>query len=406
MSTDGNKLISLVKHPANDFLLGLTPDGESILFSSDRDGTLSFYIQQVINGKAKGNPILVKSGMGRVDPLGFTPQGSFYYSISRQWNDVYIAELDPKTGEIISPSTKLSTRLEGLNKEPDYSPDGKYLAYTRARNPSASMTNSDFGGEVMVIRSLDTGEEREIFTGLDRIGFPRWSPDGQSILVVVRNKNNQNGYYRIYVQTGSTETIISPAENKDLFGRHEWSPDGRSIFFGRYNGTNDTSQIIVRELKSGNEKVLYQAESRLHLSLSSDGQWLAIITRSPTPSLSVIPVVEGEVSELFRFERKDFISLGVAGACTWSINGQYILFALWDANVDDPEWELCRINAGGGEIEKLGLTMKYRVRSLSVHPDGQHISFSSKSKYILPALWVMENFLPLEKTAVDARQND
>jgi Tol biopolymer transport system component len=280
------------------------------------------------------------------------------------------------------------------------------MAYVRAQNPSASMTNSDWGGEVLVIRSLETGEEREIFTGLDRIGFPRWSPDGQSILVVVRNKNNQNGYYRIYVQTGSTETIISPAENKDLFGRHEWSPDGRSIFFGRYNGTNDTSQNIVRELKSGNEKVLYQAESRLHLSLSSDGQWLAIITRSPTPSLSVIPVVEGEVSELFRFERKDFISLGVAGACTWSINGQYILFALWDANVDDPEWELCRINAGGGEIEKLGLTMKYRVRSLSVHPDGQHISFSSKSKYILPALWVMENFLPLEKTAVDARQND
>ena len=349
----------------------------------------------------------MKSGIGPVDPLGFTPEGSFYYTISRQWNDVYIVELDSKTGEILSPSTKLSTRLEGLNKEPDYSPDGKHLAYVRAQNPSASMTNSDFGGEVLVIRSLDTGEEREIITGLDRIGFPRWSPDGQSILVVVRNKNNQKGYFRIYVQTGSTETIISPAENKDLFGRHEWSPDGRSIFYGLYNGTNDTSQIIVRELKSGNEKVLYQAEGRLHLSLSSDGQWLAIINRSHSPSLRVIPVAGGEVSELFRFGREDNISLGVAGSCTWTIDGQYILFALWDANADDPEWELCRINAGGGEIEKLGLTMKYQgFWNLNVHPDGQHISFSSKSKHMLPALWVMENFLPLAKTKVEAGQSD
>ena len=395
MSTDGSKQVSLVKHPANDFLLGLTPDGESILFSSDRDGTFSFYILKVTEGKAQGNTVLVKSGVGPVDPLGFTPEGSFYYCISRQWNDVYIAELDPETGEILSSSTKLPTRLEGLNKEPDYSPDGKHLAYARAKNPSASMTNSDFGGELLVIRSLDTGEEREIITGLDRMGFPRWSPDGQSILVVVRNKNNQKGYYRINVQTGSTETIISPAENKDLFGRHEWSPDGRSIFHGLYNSTNDTSQIIVRELESGNEKVLYQAEGRLHLSLSSDGQYLAIITRSHTPSLSVIPATGGEANELFRFGREDNISLGVAGSCTWTIDGQYILFALWDANVDDPEWKLCRINAGGGDIEKLGLTMKYRgFINLNVHPDGQHISFSSKSKHILPALWVMENFLP------------
>ena len=398
MSTDGSEQISLVKHPSNDILLGIAPDGRSILFSSNRDGTLSFYILKVTDKKPYGNPVLVNSGVGPVDPLGFTPEGFFYYGISRQWNDVYIAELDSETGEILSPSTKLSTPLEGLNKEPDYSPDGKNLAYVRAQNPSASMTNSDWGGEVLVIRSLDTGEEREIITGLDRIGFPRWSPDGQSILVVVRNENNQEGYYRINVQTGSTETILSPAENKDLFGRHEWSPDGRSIFYGLYNGTNDTSQIIVRELKSGNKKVLYQAEGRLHLSLSSDGQWLAIINRSHSPSLRVMPVAGGEVRELFRSGREDNFSLGVAGSCTWTIDGQYILFALRDDNIDDPEWELCRINSGGGEIEKLGLTTKYQgFWNLNVHPDRRHISFSSKSQHILPALWVMENFLPLAR---------
>ncbi len=407
MSTDGSKQISLVKHLANDFLLGIAPDGESILFSSDRDGTLSFYILKVTDGKPSGNPVLVNSGVGPVDPLGFTPEGSFYYGISRQWNDVYIAELDPETGEILSSSTKLPTRLEGLNKEPDYSPDGKQLAYVRAQKPSASMTNSDWGGEVLVIRSLETGKEREIITGLDRMGFPRWSPDGKSILVAVRDTENQKGYYQINGQTGDAKTIISPAENKVHFGRHEWSPDGRSIFYGGRDNVNGMYQIIIKELETGNEKVLYQSENRLHLSLSKDGLWLAIINRSHSPSLSVIPVAGGDVSELFRFGREDNNSLGVAGSCTWTIDGQYILFALWDANADDPEWELCRINAGGGEIEKLGLTMKYRgFRNLNVHPDGQHISFSSKSKHILPALWVMEDFLTREIAGVEQVKND
>lgn len=401
ISTDGSMHISLVKHLANDFLLGLAPDGKSILFSSDRDGTLSFYIIQVADGKPQANPILVKSGMGPVYPLGFTPEGSFYYSISQQWDDVYIVKLDQETGEILSPATKLKTRLQGHNKEPDYSPDGKHLAYISMQNPSSSNTGNAWGGDELVIRSLDTGKEREIITGLNRMGFPRWSPDGQSILVVVRNANNQTGYYQVNAQTGDTKTIISPAEDKDLFGRHEWSLDGRSVFHGLRDGVNEIDQIIVRELENGKEKVLYKSEERLHLSLSSDGRYLAIISRSDKGfALSVIPAAGGEANELFRFGREKKISLGVSGSCTWTIDGKYILFTLLDAINDNPEWELCRINASGGEIEKLGLRM-LRFRNLNVHPDGKHVSFGSRSKPpISPALWVMENFLPTEITGV------
>jgi Tol biopolymer transport system component len=405
ISTDGSRQISLVKHPSNDLLLGVTPDGESILFTSNRDGELSFYILKVNNGKPSGDPVLVKSGMGPVEPMGFSPEGSFYYVISRQWNDIHVAELDPENGDILSPVTKLSTRLEGINKEPDYSPDGKHLAYVRAQNPSASMTNSDWGGEVLVIRSLDTGKERDIITGLNRVGFPRWSPDGKYILMIVRDAENQRGYYQINVETGDTKEIISPAENKIHFGRHEWSPDGKSIYYGGRDDENEMYQIISRELETGNEKVLYQAKDHLHLSLSEDGQYLAIISRYPEPFLSVVPTAGGKMHELFRFGKDDLFSLGGSGSCTWSIDGQYILFALWDANAEDPVWELCRIKSGGGEIEKLGLKLEYGgFINLSVHPDGQHISFSSKSQHIPPALWVMENFLPAENTTIDAGQ--
>ena len=270
------------------------------------------------------------------------------------------------------------------------------------------MTNSDFGGELLVIRSLDTGEGGEIATGLNRLGYPRWSPDGKSMMVVVRNGRKSNRILPGYCTNWrNRDHNLSRREIRVHFGRHEWSPDGRSIFYGGRDDINGMYQIIIRELKTGNEKVLYQSENRLHLSLSKDGLWLAIIKRSHSPSLSVMPVAGGDVSELFRFGGEDNYSLGVAGSCTWTIDGQYILFALRDGNVDDPEWELCRINAGGGEIEKLGLKMRYRgFINLNVHPDGQHISFSSKSINISTGIMGNGKLSALIKDSMEARQND
>jgi len=41
-----------------------------------------------------------------------------------------------------------------------------------------------------------------------------------------------------------------------------------------------------------------------------------------------------------------------------------------------------------------------RFRHLSIHPDGQHIAFSSMgANPEQPQVWVMENFLPKEKSA-------
>jgi Tol biopolymer transport system component len=51
MSIDGSSEIPLVEHPAHDELLGWAPNGENILFASDRNGTYSFWSKQIIEGK-------------------------------------------------------------------------------------------------------------------------------------------------------------------------------------------------------------------------------------------------------------------------------------------------------------------------------------------------------------------
>ena len=53
LSVDGKEELPLIEHPANDVYLGWVPDGKSILFASDRRGSMDAYAIQVENGKPK-----------------------------------------------------------------------------------------------------------------------------------------------------------------------------------------------------------------------------------------------------------------------------------------------------------------------------------------------------------------
>ena len=75
LAADGSREIRLIEHPADDQLLGWTPDGDHILFASDRSGTMSAWMIRVTDGKPQGSPDLVKPDIGQTIPIGFTPAG-------------------------------------------------------------------------------------------------------------------------------------------------------------------------------------------------------------------------------------------------------------------------------------------------------------------------------------------
>jgi RNA polymerase sigma factor (sigma-70 family) len=413
LSTDGSREISLVRHPADDYVLGWAPDGKNILFASDRTVTLGAWLIAVDDGKPQGTPELVKPDIRRqFIPLGFTRDGSFYYGcgqgnkaekFSQAFKDVYIAKLDPETGKILIPPRKAITRFEGFNIAPNYSPDGKYLAYISTRGDLGLTPNHR--PRALCIRSLETGEERELLPKLKRTDFPRWSPDCRSFLVMGRDDRDRRGIFQIDAQTGDVITpIVLSDEYKDV-GSYEWSRDGKAVFYTLNNETNNICQIILRDLETGIEEVIYHAPGKetlnFGISLSPDGNWLASInfnifgyysvTRRGKRALKIMPAAGGEPRELYIFvDNWNNRPIPI----TWTADGKYILFLREKPEKDDPKWELCRISADGGEPERLGLEMtRFEFNSLSVHPDGQHIAFSTSTTR--PAeIWVMENLLP------------
>jgi len=66
LAADGGREIPLMKHPADDRLLGWAPSGDWILFSSDRSGTWDAWIVPVKDGKPQGDPRIVKRNFGKM----------------------------------------------------------------------------------------------------------------------------------------------------------------------------------------------------------------------------------------------------------------------------------------------------------------------------------------------------
>ena len=250
MSVDGKNETLLIEHPMNDSLLGWSPDGRWILFASNRTGSTDAWIVRVDRGKQIQAPEMIKKDLGEIEPMGFTRNGSFFYGVSNQMNDIYAIHIDPESGKVLSLPAKATQRYEGSNRSPDYSPDGKYLAYVSTRGPRPIQHN------VLCIRDVQTGEERELNPDQIDFNFPRWSPDGRFISVEGKDKAGKRGIYKIDIKTGTVDPVVQ-VDLRVLIYSHRWSKDGKAIFYTRSDpdakGPNysRSSHIYVHDISSG-----------------------------------------------------------------------------------------------------------------------------------------------------------
>jgi len=374
LATDGSgKEVPPVKHPADDYGPAWAPDGKTIFFVSDRSGACDAWLMQVADGKPVGEPQLVKRDTGEMQPMGFTRQGSLYYGLGGISKDVYVASIDPATGKLVVPPAKAILKFEGFNGSPAWSPDGKSLAYVSERpSPGSSRRRG-----VLVIRSMETGQERELYPEA-RLQNLCWSPDGRSILC-------GRSLQLIDVQTGDVTRLVQfdPADNVNV-GEPEWSPDGKAIFYGK--ATGNSFCIVAHDLKTGKAKEFCRDEiGGAGLAISPDGRQLAFIGKNDT--IKVVPATGGEPRELLRLQDGEgFAWFGFA----WTADGRHILYRTRKPDSKSVLGALCRVPAEGGEPQKL--MEMVGLSDISVHPDGRRIAFTS-GKWT-DQVWAMENFLP------------
>ena len=413
LATDGSRESLLVDWSADDRYPLWTPDGSAILFVSlvsRSPRTRDLWLIPVAQGTAQGSPTLIKENVGQIMPLRLTTDGNYYYNLRTgvRRGGVYVAALDSATGQPLGAPVLVSDRFgSGNHHSPEWSPDGQHFAYSSRRSVSGLFVPS-----IITIRSLETGQERELTPQLAFLEDTRlrWSPDGRSFLVSGEDNDGHRGLYQIDAQTGDMTPIVvtsgdlppgtlGPRANR---WHAAWSLDGKAIFYV-YDEDGNSCEIRIRDMETGEERLLYRPDSPVHLSnleLSPDGRRLAFGSGFDTPgpwyhftaeSMLVMPASGGVAREVLRLEDIGDIEGYETYSFTWTRDGSHLLFSKRVAQPTIPS-ELWRVSAEGGEPESLGLVMWGRG-GVRAHPDGQRITFTNAADR-KSELWMMENFLP------------
>jgi serine/threonine protein kinase len=372
----------VVAHNANDYLLGWSPDGKDILFASDRSATNDAWRLRIVDGKPQGTPELIRKDIGQIYPLKITQNGSLYYAHLMSGMDVYTVTLNSERSSAVSPPSRITYGDVGFSRSPAYSRDGNFLIFQSLSNPLSSRWNASQQRSSLKIVSLQSGEIRQVFPEVQSSGGrTRFSPDGQSALLIGSTETDGSGVYSIDLESGkASKTLFNSGSN--WARQYHFSPDANFIFYIM----NKDGSIIQKEIASGKEKAV--CNDVADFDLSFDGRWLAVMKTDiykGLSSLQMVPVQGGSGKQIFQLAMPEWIS-----SVAWMPDGESVVLSIGRRDLIDAPHKLWRVSKNGGKRLDLGISSEY-VSDLRVHPDGKQIAIWTVTDSA--EIWVMENFI-------------
>lgn len=162
---------------------------------------------------------------------------------------------------------------------PQFSPDGKYLAYLAFYNPATDETISEeetigIGFEIdLYTLNLETQETRNWTRHINTSGAPQFSPDSRYI-VFTSQQRNRGIIYRLDLDN---ETIEQIPTDTAAISPPQWSANGRYLAF--VSGLWDNLEIAVLDLQDMSLRNVSNHESYDVQPTWSQDSRLAFISR-------------------------------------------------------------------------------------------------------------------------------
>ena len=228
---DGGEARQLTDLPKDVEGLDWSPDGRRLVVVSTADSTEP---EKKPDRKPEDGPA---PDTRLIDTLSyqFNGAGFIHERFTRLWT------VDAESG-----AAELLTRGNHHDGDPQWSPDGRQIAFVSDRHP-----NPDLGwrSDIYVVDARGGGAPRQVSPGRGRQAWssPAWSPDGRWIATIGardwrRGELSQSSVWRIRVRDGFAENLAEPSDleagagmNSDLVGASvgppAWMGDGRWVVF-------------------------------------------------------------------------------------------------------------------------------------------------------------------------------
>ena len=276
--TDGSQApIRLTDTPENTFLIGWTPDNQSLIVSQDKDGNEREQLFRV-----DLNQPLVMRPLTEENPNYFIHHGQLHPN--GKWL-VYAANLDLETCEEIELSVLIRHDLDTGERivlaspeknnynYPQLSPTGEYILYNRS--------DIDPSGDQMWLVGIDGTNDHEILNVGDKVKtHANWFPDGRRILVQVETDTHKKIGVRTVDDAAITWLLDDPSRNIE----YAFAPDG-------------TDEIVIIEVNNAVQKasLLHPATgaerpfptlpgSLAPIAPVSDDEWIGVYFSSTQPT--------------------------------------------------------------------------------------------------------------------------
>jgi RNA polymerase sigma factor (sigma-70 family) len=322
-----------------------SPDSRMIVADGeDKDGAEGWYGLWVIP-VAGGDPFLLEldvSVPGELAPWDWYPSpdcGKLFFSVKRSDNgkDLWVVPISLKDGRTTGPAVMVFGAWEGRTPIPwEWSPDGTKLAVIHKRD--------------IWVASADGGEPVQITRTPEDKSWPQWSPDGKMIAYT-------SGALMVVPASGGEATKILDITGRAVgYAGYAWSPDSKELAVLSSNRWYRKEGVILAiSIPDGKTRQILDlseqpVDDARYLRWSPDGQnlaltgsnYLTIVDSKPRNQIFIVPAEGGKVTGI----AADY-SGGMGdnyGPISWSPDGKWISYQCNGYAKTRPEGEIWEVD--------------------------------------------------------------